>query len=358
MSDDGDNHDAAPPHDELARLDERLAWARADLAAHERLSQRVEAMRRQLVRLAARVSRLAQRVEVERKDVDEIEGFSAVRLLAGLFGDLDERVRKERQEWVAACMRHAAAAEDQAETAAELAALERRLASLEDPRRRYLDLLEAKSRFLAEHDAHPQVERLHLAEREGLLRDELRELDEAIWAGDVARAALAGVLGALGKAQAIGRLDMIAMASTWAKFVHVDDAHRHASASNRALSRFQMELADVHERHEARFEIEVGTAATFADYFFDDLVSDWVVQCRIVNSRRSAAVARTRVGRVLRALHQRRFEVQAELKRTVRLVRELGRPEQGAPVESAFGAVRDDLPPLADDALRDEDDVD
>ena len=104
------------------------------------------------------------------------------------------------------------------------------------------------------------------------------------------------------------------MASSFGKFSHLDDAHRHASSANRALSRFQMELADVQSRHEADLSMAINGIATFADFFLDDLVSDWIVQCRIDRSHSSASIARTRVSRTLRELTKRRFEISYELK--------------------------------------------
>ena len=147
-----------------------------------------------------------------------------------------------------------------------------------------------------------------------MLTDFLRELDEALWAGEVARAAIAGLLDCLSKAQALGKLDMLGLASNWVKFEHIDSAQRHASLANRALSRFQMELGDVQARHHAELTVEISSLATFADYFLDDMISDWVVQCRIDKSHRSAGIARTRISRCLRALGQRRHEVVSELR--------------------------------------------
>lgn len=306
--------DSPPSPQTLDDLDRQLEWVRADLELYERTQQQLETGRRELARQAARVKRLSDRADRERADVDELEGTSWSRLMATVLGELEARQEKELREWLAARLRLEQAQDTQADLRGQVAALQARLDSLADPRPRYHELLAAKSRLLAErHADDAATRRLHAAERHGVLSTFQRELDEALWAGEVAKAALAGLLDALGKAQALGRLDMIGVASNLVKYHQIDEAHRHASAANRALSRFQMELADVQARHHAELTVDISTLATFADYFLDDLVSDWVVQCRIDKSKRSAGIARTRVNRTLRALADRRREILAEL---------------------------------------------
>lgn len=298
--------------DRLSVLDQALTWARADVEQHQRLGRQLESTRRKLAALHARMGSLQLRVARECRDVDDLQGPGLASLLAWVAGQSAERKDKELREWLSARLRLEQVQQEHAATTATEAALTGRLASLADPRPKYLELLAAKTALVADAGTASVERRLHLAERRGVLADHLRELDEALWAGQLAKASLTGLIGALGKAQALGKLDMLGLASNWVKFGHIDDAQRHASAANRALSRFQMELADVQARHEAILVLEVGQLATFADYFLDDLVSDWIVQCRIDKSHASAGIARTRVSRTLTVLTRRRYDVQRE----------------------------------------------
>lgn len=303
--------------DELDDLDRRLAWTRADLAQYERVGQQLESSRRLLAALQGRLTKLRQRVAKERRDVDDVEGLTFTGVMARLLDDIDGRRDKEVREWLAAKVRLEQVESELGAAAAQEQLLSRRLDSLADPRPRYIELLAAKTRLLAKPSS-AAVDKvsalLHTAERHGVLTDFLRELDEALWAGQVAKAALAGLHDCLAKAQALGKLDMLGLASNWVKFEHIGGAQRHASSANRALSRFSMELTDVQSRHHAELTLEISHLATFADYFIDDMISDWVVQCRIDKSHRSAGIARTRVSRTLRALSHRRHEVMTELR--------------------------------------------
>jgi chromosome segregation ATPase len=303
------------PATTLEHLDQQLSWTRSELEQYQRLGDQLESGRRQLAALRGRITKLEARVARERQDVDDLQGANLAALLARVRGEYEQREEKELAEWLAACLRLDQGREEHAALTAQIEALTNRVASLADPLPRYHELLAEKGRWIREHGAEDDDQhRLHLAEREGVLKDLLREVDEAVWAGQVAKASITGLLNSLSKAQALGKLDMIGLASNWVKFEHIDDAHRHASAANRALSRFQMELADVQARHEAFLALELGQLATFADYFFDDLVSDWIVQCRINRSHASAGIARTRVNRTLQVLTRRRHDVMVELR--------------------------------------------
>ena len=308
-----DRNESDDPRRDADELEERLARARAAVAERDRLQARLEHTRKHQAVVAARMKRLQERADREREDVETYANPTLSALFEQVFGDLEARHEKERQEWVAAHLKLEQAKAELAATQADAQALERRLAADADPRPEYHRLLELKDQLLEQGLVAHREQHLHLAERVGVLEDALRELDEAEWAGHVARAALTGLLHCLSKAQALGRLDMVGLASSLGKISHIDEAHRHASAANRALSRFQMELADVHHRHEARLEMQIGHLATFADAFLDDLVSDWVVQCRIERSHSSAGIARTRVNRTLRQIVERRLEVAREL---------------------------------------------
>ena len=48
------------------------------------------------------------------------------------------------------------------------------------------------------------------------------------------------------------------------------------------MSQFSRELADIQKNME--ISIDICKLLTFADYFFDDLIIDWIVQSKIVDS--------------------------------------------------------------------------
>ena len=57
----------------------------------------------------------------------------------------------------------------------------------------------------------------------------------------------------------------------------------------------------------AEFHIETGDFLSFADYFFDGLIADWLVQSRIKEAKRQVDSAIQKVEEVLRKLRAVRF---------------------------------------------------
>jgi prefoldin subunit 5 len=102
--------------------------------------------------------------------------------------------------------------------------------------------------------------------------------------------------------------------ATAIKHSRIDDARQAVYAVQAALQRFQRELADVEQS--AQFIIEdISTFETFADYFFDGLIADWVVQARIDRSLENARAAAQRLDGVLAQLDGRKNDLQNQINR-------------------------------------------
>lgn len=73
--------------------------------------------------------------------------------------------------------------------------------------------------------------------------------------------------------------------------------HFRVIRARAALKRFQKELMDVENIPD--FRIETGDFLTFADYFFDGIVADWLVQSKINDARRQVENAIVKVNYVM-----------------------------------------------------------
>jgi hypothetical protein len=72
------------------------------------------------------------------------------------------------------------------------------------------------------------------------------------------------------------------MISTAMKHNRIDDARSAIHSAQRSLRQFEKELKDV--QRDVSIHIEIGGLLTFADFFFDGLITDWMVQGRISDS--------------------------------------------------------------------------
>lgn len=113
-----------------------------------------------------------------------------------------------------------------------------------------------------------------------------REINEAIQAGQEALSCLREAKECLNSAGNWGIVDMLGggFLTTMIKRSKMKDADVLVQQARGALKRFQRELMDVENIPE--FHIDTGDFLAFADYFFDGLVADWLVQSKINDARR------------------------------------------------------------------------
>lgn len=295
---------------------EQLDQLRERIARKRKLSTEINALENQRASLAARVQQLKEETYQEQLDVDKLENFSAAKLFAQIMGNLDERLEKERSELYAAALRYDSARQELHAVEADLAARREELSLLGNCEAEYDRLLEARARELRQDPQSPAARRLlALEERQAQLASREKELQEAIQAGYDALSDISSIESALSSAEGWGTWDVFGggLISDMAKYSHLDDAQRQINGLQRSLSRFRTELADVDIR--TGIQIEVDSFLRFADYFFDNIFTDWAVLDRIRRTQSQIhevdGSVRTILSRLERDLEQCRRDRQA-----------------------------------------------
>lgn len=132
-----------------------------------------------------------------------------------------------------------------------------------------------------------------------------KETLEAVAAGERALESLYGAREKLGSARNWGVYDMLGggFISTMIKHSKMNDASMLIEQAKRDLLVFQRELKDIQVALDLR--MEVGGFLSFADFFFDGLVADYLVQSRISVAREQVEDAIKLVEPILYSLKQR-----------------------------------------------------
>ena len=299
----------------MENYNERLEQLREKMARRRRLNAEVSTLEERRVSLAQRVQQLKEETYKEQLDVDQLENFSAAKLFYQIVGKLDERLEKEQAELYAAALRYDSARQELQSVESELDSRRRELSLLEGCEREYERLLAEKARVLREDPNSPSARRLlALEERQAQLSAREKELNEAIRAGYDALSDIGTIEESLSSAEGWGTWDVFGggLISDMAKYSHLDEAQRQINTLQRSLSRFRTELADVDIRMD--IQIEVDSFLRFADYFFDNIFTDWAVLDRIRNTQSQIqqvdGSVRTIVSRLERNLEQCRQDIQ------------------------------------------------
>ncbi|MCC8065596.1 MAG: hypothetical protein LIO94_00615 [Clostridiales bacterium] len=130
-------------------------------------------------------------------------------------------------------------------------------------------------------------------------QDTLREVREAITAANRALDSLENAEHELKRAKNWGLWDMFGggMFSGMMKHGRLDKAKRQIEDAKYYLQLLGKELNDINLS--LNLQIEIGSFLTFADFFFDGIVADWMVQSKINDALNQVTAANTRVMEIL-----------------------------------------------------------
>lgn len=134
--------------------------------------------------------------------------------------------------------------------------------------------------------------------------DAEKERQEAIRAGERALNSLRDAEHYLGGARLWGIVDLFGGGGLSGLLKHskLSDASRSVERAKADLRSFQKELGDVAGLE--NMQVDIGGFLTFADFFFDGLIADWLVQSKIQNARRQVSEAIARVEQILTVLRR------------------------------------------------------
>ncbi|NOU92688.1 hypothetical protein GC093_05520 [Paenibacillus sp. LMG 31456] len=245
------------------------------------------------------IIQLELQLESEQLDVDKLTRMSLANLFHTILRSKEEQLEMERQQALAAALKLQEAKQVLTDLEAGLEQVGNDLTDYRNAEHEYEKLMaEIESVLRSESSSSANL----LAEMDGQISDQtvlVKELLEALTAGRRVLTSLEDASASLEKAENWGKWDMLGggTISTHLKHNHVDDAKQYIHNANRLLLNFRDELADL--KRSVDIEIEISGLLKMADYWFDGLITDWVVQGRIQKAQ----------DQVLKAIHQIRIIV-------------------------------------------------
>jgi len=268
----------------LDRFDKELQEIKEQVKYKRKWEDQLGRLQDEAEQQEIKVHMLKSMLHKEQRDVERMESFSVPAILYSIIGRKLEKIDKEKQEAVAAELKYQEACRTSEDMKKEMAELESQLASVRNADERYSEWMQRKEQLI--HDAQSPLgkELYKLMDHEAELRANLKEYGEAFTAGAQARNALERALKSLGSAEGWSNWDMFGggFISTAIKHEKMDDAHGDIHEAQQALRQFQNELSDITDT--ALTDLENDQLLNFADYFFDNIVTDWMVHSKIQNS--------------------------------------------------------------------------
>lgn len=270
---------------------DELAEAYGNVARKQKLSVMHAQLQRDKAQLEQHLEALKAALDKEELELSRLENGGIAALFYSILGSRDEHIRKEREEALAARLKYEQAGRELADINGRITALTAELRALDGCEARYAALFEQKKTRLLNEMGEDSRRIMALAEDIAHTKANLKEIREAMEAGDSALGYLDSALKSLRKAENWGTYDMLGggMISGMVKHDHIDRAADSVSCAQLALNNFRTELADINVRSD--ISVRIGDFARFADFFFDGLIADWYVQNAIGKSMDSVAAA-------------------------------------------------------------------
>lgn len=250
----------------------------------------------------------------EQADVDKLEGGSLSAFFYNVIGKMDEKLTKEREEAYVATVKYDAAVKEFEKVKEDLLKNKEELKKLGNCVEQYEELLELKKERM-KTTGHWAAEKLfEFEQRLTYLDNEERELNEALEAGEAAEKLVENVLDGLSSAESWGTFDVLGggLIADAVKYSRLDEAQVLIEDLQAQLRRFKTELADV--TIDSEMNVKIDGFLQFADYFFDNLFTDWMVMDKIRNSQQQLENTGDQIRSVMEKLLEMKNQVQIQKK--------------------------------------------
>ena len=249
-----------------------------------KLEQDLRTVEIELQDQSARFASLSIKLVKEKVDVEKLERTSLTALFSSVLGSREQQLEKERQELLSAQLSYQQTKHQVEFLEKERNSLLQQLDRLADVESEYELLLSEKEHLLCQSNQAVAYELIELSEQIANFNSEIKEITEAISAGKSVISSLEQLIESLESAKNWGTWDLLGgeFLATAIKHSKIDDARKGINDVQTKMSQLTRELADV--RKSVELQIDITELASFADFFIDGLIVDWIVQSKIVDS--------------------------------------------------------------------------
>jgi len=307
------------------KLNEELIKIKENLRMKDKLNKMLECIKVEMENKKMDLQLLEQRLMREEGDVKKLEGLSVASIFYSVLGNKTEHIDKEKKEFLEAKLKYENCNHQLLHLKQEEENINNKIKAIGMSENDYENILKKIEEFIMHNDRKKTTKLTELAEIQAELKHNIKEVQEAINAGDNVLTALNGMINSLKSAESWGTWDMLGggTLSTMAKHSKIDEAKEAASGVQSCLSSFNRELADVSQISNVNLGINISGFETFADYFFDGFFSDWAVQSKIENSLNNATETLSTVEDITYKLQNELKELRYNLEDNIRIRKEM-----------------------------------
>lgn len=283
-------------------LDDKLRQCVENMSEANRYKKLIKSTGEDCNKLTDKWHQLKEELRKEEQDVEKLTKVTFTNFLHTIINDKAEKLDKEKQEAITAKLKCDSVLTQLEDCKTSLEKLNIKYSKLSQAEEEYKMLLNQKRDFILTYMPDKWNEIKSLMEEDREISNQLKEIDEAINAGENTMSCIDNAREALQSAKNWGTLDMFGggLLSTMAKRENMSEAQDYISDMQKWIRSFARELSDVDDY--INTELDIGDFLGFADYFFDGFFVDWAVQSKINNAIEKVEDTKYEVNSILRRL--------------------------------------------------------
>ena len=277
-----DNYQARDRSNNMhTNYNERITDMKKCIQKKSKLNMLLKQTEQDIIKEKLLLNKLSTELEKENQDVLKLKSLNITSLFYAILGTKEERLNKENQELLKARLKYDQCKNNMNYLVNETKKIVDKLSQLNGCETEYEDLIDQKLKTINLEDNETSQVLKGLIKRKENMNANIIEINEAICYGERALDAIEKAIKKLETAEGWGIADILGggLVTTAIKHNNIDDAREYAEQAQRMLGKFKKEISDI--TMVTGTEITVGAFETFADYFFDSLIFDWVVQSEI-----------------------------------------------------------------------------
>lgn len=286
-------------------LNSKLRECIEKISEANRYEKLINNTRQDYSRLEKKWQELKKILEKEEHDVEKLNKMTFTNFLHTILNDKTEKLDKEKHEALTAKLKCDSVFSQLQECKITLSELTEKYNLLNHTKEDYEALLKKKRNFILAYMPSKWNEIEKLIEKDKIISSQLKEINEAIDAGNHTLTYINHAMDALQSAENWGTWDMLGggLIATMAKREKMSKAQDYITDMQKWISTFARELKDVDTSINS--DLQLDSFLGFADYFFDGFFVDWAVQSKIHSAQNKVNNTYSEVKNILRKL---RFE--------------------------------------------------
>lgn len=270
----------------MNEINEQLKKAKEEILLKNTLVKKLQNLEQEIKFKKDELKKLKIRLDKEYKDLHNLETMSFANLVATILGNKDEKIYKERKEYLKAKFNFDQIVKVIELTQDNIEELNKSIKELHNSDDKYDKLLEEKRRLLKMTGKSYDKQQLYQLEKE--LEDIIQEsieISEALEANKICLLNVEVTLESLDSAANWGTYDILGggMMSSIIKHDKINDAKTELNKLTYSIERLSKELEDINLELPFNELNQAGSSYMF-DIFFDNIFTDMSVQREINNS--------------------------------------------------------------------------